>query len=137
MTQKLTRKLADTRDGLRSAHRWAAKVGKAAIVGVAGLAITFSTVLSAIQDGATELKNHVMHQPKKSGEAIEMKKSTVIALFVALAAIAGVLGVLYCYVLRREKELDEYEQLLFNEDFADDFIDDTVDMDIEAELEKA
>ncbi len=38
-------------------------------------------------------------------------------------AVAGVLGALYFYVLRREKELDEYEQLLFSEDFNDDVLD--------------
>ncbi|MDL2219378.1 phosphatase [Ruminococcaceae bacterium OttesenSCG-928-O06] len=52
-----------------------------------------------------------------------MRKSTVVALFVALAAVAGVLGALYVYILRRERELDEYEQLLFSEDFNDDLLD--------------
>ncbi|NLW78069.1 MAG: phosphatase [Ruminococcaceae bacterium] len=60
-----------------------------------------------------------------------MKKSTVVALLVALAAVAGILAALYFYVLRRERELDEYEQLLFSEDFDDDLMDD----DLEAPAE--
>ena len=51
-----------------------------------------------------------------------MKKSTFVAILIALAAVAGILGALYVYVLRREKELDEYEQLLFSEDFTGDAI---------------
>ena len=41
-----------------------------------------------------------------------MKKSCLIAVVATLAAVAGV------YLRRREKELDEYERLLFGEDTA-------------------
>ena len=48
-----------------------------------------------------------------------MKKSTLVALLVFLSAIAGALAAAYFYLARREKELDEYEQMLFSEDYAD------------------
>ena len=44
-----------------------------------------------------------------------MKKSCLIAVIATLAAVAGALAV---YLRRREKELDEYERLLFGEDTA-------------------
>ena len=45
-----------------------------------------------------------------------MKKSCLIAVIATLAAVAGALAV---YLHRREKELDEYERLLFGEDKAE------------------
>ena len=49
-----------------------------------------------------------------------MKQSTFVALVLMLAAAVGALTAAWLYVRRREKELDEYEQLLFSEDFSDD-----------------
>ena len=46
-----------------------------------------------------------------------MKKSCLIAVIATLAAVAGALAAVAVY-LRREKELDEYERLLFGEDTA-------------------
>ena len=48
-----------------------------------------------------------------------MKKSGLIAVIAVLAAVAGALAAVAVYLRRREKELDEYERLLFGED-ADD-----------------
>lgn len=45
-----------------------------------------------------------------------MKQSTYVALVLMLAAGVGALTAAWLYVRRREKELDEYEQLLFSED---------------------
>ena len=45
-----------------------------------------------------------------------MKKSCLIAVIAALAAVAGAVAV---YLRRREKELDEYERLLFGDDDAE------------------
>ena len=45
-----------------------------------------------------------------------MKKSCLIAVIATLAAVAGALAAVY--LRRREKELDEYERLLFGEDTA-------------------
>lgn len=45
-----------------------------------------------------------------------MKQSTFAALVLMLAAAVGALTAAWLYVRRREKELDEYEQLLFSED---------------------
>ena len=48
-----------------------------------------------------------------------MKKSCLIAVIATLAAIAGALAAVAVYLRRREKELDEYERLLFGEDKAE------------------
>ena len=56
---------------------------------------------------------------KMKGE-ITMNKSTLVALLVFLSAVAGALAAGYCYLLKREKELDEYEQMLFSEDYEED-----------------
>ena len=48
-----------------------------------------------------------------------MKKSCLIVAIATLAAIAGALAAVAVYLRRREKELDEYERLLFGEDKAE------------------
>ena len=45
-----------------------------------------------------------------------MKQSTFVALVLMLAAGVGALTAAGLYVRGREKEVDEYEQLLFSED---------------------
>ena len=45
-----------------------------------------------------------------------MKKSTFGAVLAFLFAAAGALTAAAIYLYRREKELDEYERLLFNDD---------------------
>ena len=45
-----------------------------------------------------------------------MKKSCLVAVIAVLAAVAGALAAVALYLNRREKELDEYERLLFGED---------------------
>ena len=47
-----------------------------------------------------------------------MKKSCLVAVITVLAAVAGALAAVV-YLHRREKELDEYERLLFGEDDAE------------------
>ena len=47
-----------------------------------------------------------------------MKKSCLITVIATLAAVAGALAAVAVYLHRREKELDEYERLLFGEDDA-------------------
>ena len=49
-----------------------------------------------------------------------MKKSTFGAVLAFLFVAAGVLTAAAFYLYRREKELDEYERLLFSDDYADD-----------------
>ena len=56
--------------------------------------------------------------PIKEDE-ITMKKSTFAAILAFIAAATGALVAAALYIRRREKELDEYEQLLFSEDFND------------------
>ena len=47
-----------------------------------------------------------------------MKRSNLTTNFIAGAAAAGALAAVAVYLHRREKELDEYERLLFGEDKA-------------------
>ena len=49
-----------------------------------------------------------------------MKKSTFGAALAFLAAVAGVLTAVALYLYRREMELDEYEKLLFSDEYDDD-----------------
>lgn len=56
--------------------------------------------------------------PQEEEDIIVMKKSTFAAILVFFAAVAGALAAVYFYLRRRESELDEYEQLLFSEDFS-------------------
>ncbi len=47
-----------------------------------------------------------------------MKKSTFAAILCSSPPLPGALTAAYMYLRRREAELDEYEQLLFSEDFS-------------------
>lgn len=49
-----------------------------------------------------------------------MKKSTFGAVLAFLFAAAGALTAAAIYLYRREKELDEYERLLFSNDYEDE-----------------
>ena len=53
-------------------------------------------------------------------DEITMKKTTLVAILAFIAAAVGALVAALLYIRRREKELDEYEQLLFSEDFNDE-----------------
>lgn len=53
-----------------------------------------------------------------------MKKSTLVAILTFIAAASGALVAAWMYIRRRERELDEYEQLLFSEDFNDEIEED-------------
>ena len=48
-----------------------------------------------------------------------MKKSTFGAVLAFLFAAAGALTAAALYLYHREKELDEYERLLFSDDYVD------------------
>ena len=56
-----------------------------------------------------------------------MKKSTFGAVLAFLFVAAGALTAAALYLYRREKELDEYERLLFSDDYADDAEDEDED----------
>ncbi len=70
---------------------------------------------------------HSHHQKTKARqkaaaqkESEPMRKSAFVAVVAALAAAIGALVAIAVYLHRREKELDEYEHLLFSEDFNED-----------------
>ncbi len=111
---------------LKSAKNTLGGMGHSAIAGAAAAALTAGSFAGSLHEKAAKFGARNLPEKIKPQEVVTMKKSTLIALFVALAAVAGVLGALYVYVLRREKELDEYEQLLFSEDFNEDIPDDLV-----------
>ncbi len=46
-----------------------------------------------------------------------MKKTTLLAFVVVLSAAVGALTAMYFYLRKREAELDEYEQILFDSDW--------------------
>ena len=76
------------------------------------------TCISAWRQAKKEFSAANMLRPKKE-DAITMKKSTFAAIVIFLSAAVGALVAAYLYIQRREKELDEYEQLLFSEEFSD------------------
>ena len=51
-----------------------------------------------------------------------MKKSTLLALVAFLAAVAGALFVVAHYLKKKEADLEEYEDMLFNEDYLSDYL---------------
>ena len=64
-----------------------------------------------------------------------MKNTTFAAILMFLAAAVGALVAGALYLRRREKELDEYEQLLVSEDFSDDEADeDEADLEPEEDV---
>ena len=97
--------------------------GKVIAAGAAGAALVAGNVAQGFLGKASKTAANLSHKkPQEKEGVVKMKKSTVIALVIALAAVAGALVALYFYLMRREKELEEYEQLLFSED-EDDFLD--------------
>lgn len=109
-------------------------LGKGILAGTAGAMFFLHNLGKNVHSTAVEWKDRASKNNNNSREVFQVKKSTVVALVVALAAVAGVLGALYFYVLRRERELDEYEQLLFSEDFKDDLLDDLDEETEEADV---
>lgn len=65
-----------------------------------------------------------------------MKKSTFGAILAFLFAAAGALTATALYLRRREKELDEYERLLYSDD-GDDYDDDDEYLPIDNEPTEA
>lgn len=95
----------------------------------AGKCLLFPTAMLVRQHGKSLQKKAgtLLHLQPKRKDTITMKKSTFAAILVLFAAIAGALSAAYLYLRRREKELDEYEQLLFSEDFSHEEPDETED----------
>lgn len=84
----------------------------------AKLAGAAAVAARALYAGANVKKqvSRALHPQKE--DVVTMKKSTLIAILVFFSAGAGALGAAFLYLRRREAELDEYEQLLFSEDFS-------------------
>lgn len=81
------------------------------------LAGTAVGLLGTIQKMSIQKIKGEKEEPPKRKEVITMKKSTFAAILVFLSAAVGALVAAYMYIQRRERELDEYEQLLFSEEF--------------------
>lgn len=83
------------------------------------LALTGALLVQAAAQ-VSRLKNKILRQQSRGKkECITMKKSVFLAAIAAMAAVIGALVAIAVYLRRREKELDEYERLLFSEDFDD------------------
>lgn len=80
-----------------------------------------AALAAAVRKNAKALHTRVRELPawRKENEIV-MKKSHFAAVLLFLAAAVGALTAGYLYIRRREKELDEYESLLFSEDFDED-----------------
>ena len=78
-----------------------------------------TAAVGAVAVFGAQLKSELKKKGTKKKGEFTMKKSTV-ALLVFLSAVAGALAAGYCYLLKREKELDEYEQMLFSEEYDED-----------------
>ena len=80
-----------------------------------------AALAAAVRKNAKALHTRVRELPawRKENEIV-MKKSHFAAVLLFLAAAMGALTAGYLYIRRREKELDEYESLLFSEDFDED-----------------
>ena len=111
--QKITRAFDTAKSSVLGA-------GRAVAAGAAGAGLLVGNVVGAVRSKASQVADDRKKHQKIAEGGIVMKKSAFVTLLVALAAVAGVLAALYFYVLRRERELDEYEQLLFSEDFNDE-----------------
>ena len=79
-----------------------------------------TAAVGAVAVFGAQLKSELKKKGTKKKGEFTMKKSTVVALLVFLSAVAGALAAGYCYLLKREKELDEYEQMLFSEEYDED-----------------
>ena len=95
----------------------AAKAAAGAVAG-ARLVKAGARVERAVQTMKNNLGRRLIPVKEKENEII-MKKSTFGAMVVGLAAATGALAAGAIYLYRREKELDEYEKLLFSDEFND------------------
>ena len=84
---------------------------------VNALLYTGKAVSATVRLERLKKRAHKRLHPNK--EEIIVKKSTFAAILAFIAAATGALVAAALYIRRREKELDEYEQLLFSEDFND------------------
>lgn len=127
------KRLETTGKTLWEIKKKALKNGKVFIAGAAAAVVAALNHGRKVFASVVDFKDELADKNKKSKGEITMKKSTFVTLLVVFAAVAGALGALYFYVLRREKELDEYEQLLFSEDFNDEILAEQQDLEPVAE----
>lgn len=64
--------------------------------------------------------NRRLHPVRVKENEIIMKKSTLGIMAIGVAAAAGAVAAGAFYLYRREKELDEYEKLLFDDEFEEE-----------------
>lgn len=95
----------------------AAKAAAGALAG-ARLVTAGARAERKVQKIKQQLDRRLYPARAKENEII-MKKSTFGAMVVGLAAATGALAAGAIYLYRREKELDEYEKLLFSDEFND------------------
>ncbi|MBQ5782628.1 MAG: hypothetical protein IIV99_04490 [Oscillospiraceae bacterium] len=79
-------------------------------------------VKNALQDKTAPDENDFEKIKDTEKENKIMKKSTLLALVAFLAAVAGALFVVAHYLKKKEADLEEYEDMLFNEDYLSDYL---------------
>ncbi|MEG0092098.1 MAG: hypothetical protein RR846_10830 [Oscillospiraceae bacterium] len=84
---------------------------------------TIDTILKTVKPQHHLLAEGTKPAPiVKTKEKTEMKKSNGLALFAFFAAVCAALGAVAYYLYKREQELDEYEDTLFNDEYLDDYM---------------
>ncbi len=111
----------------------AAKAAAGALAG-ARLVTAGARAERKVQKIKQQLDRRLYPARAKENEII-MKKSTFGAMVVGLAAATGALAAGAIYLYRREKELDEYEKLLFSDEFNDSVPEENKDEENEPEVE--
>lgn len=85
-----------------------------------------------------KMLDRIIHPAKQKEDFIMMKKTTFGAILALLACAVGALTAAALYLRRREKELDEYEELLFSTDFNEEVpSDEPAEEDAEEAVEEA
>lgn len=79
-------------------------------------------VKDAVQDRLSEEETGFEKISYTEKENKTMKKSTLLALVAFLAAVAGALFVVAYHLKKKEADLEEYEDMLFNEDYLADYL---------------
>lgn len=112
------------------------KMGGAAIIGLQVYRTVLSFKIFSIDSILKVLKaeNNLVwpksHLPviketteiKNTKETKKMKKSNGFAIFVFFVAVCSALAAIACYLYKKEKELDDYEDMLFSEEYLEGYM---------------
>lgn len=106
------------------------KMGGAAVVGLqvyrnilALKVLSIDLMLKAVKSQHHPLPQKSLPTPiKETKEKKEMKKSNGFAVFMFFAAVCSALGAVAYYLYKKEKELGDYEDMLFSEEYLEGYM---------------